>query len=173
MARPTDATIRAQEALLLDLLAQAPRGGQGISREGLGDAYARHGGARLPTRTLVRRLHVLVAAGRIEPVGQGPSTRYRLRSPALQTQVSDPARESVTKSADEPYVPLTPEGSAVRDLIRRPIMERKPVGYDRAWLESYRPGVDWLLTEAMRAELHTLGRTPDWSGRRARTPARA
>jgi len=161
MARPTDATIRAQQALLLDLLAKAPPGGQGIAREGLGDAYTRHGGARLPTRTLVRRLHALVAAGSVEPVGQGPSTRYRLRSPALKTQAPDPARESVTKSAAEPYVPLTPEGSAVRDLIRRPIMERQPVGYDRAWLESYRPGVDWLLTEAMRAELHTLGRTPD------------
>lgn len=160
MARPTDATIRAQEAILLDLLAHAPPGGQGIAREGLGDAYERQSGGRLPTRTLVRRLRGLVAAGRVETVGQGPSTRYRLRSPAVEMRMTDPARASLPKSADEPYVPLTPEGSAVRDLIRRPMMERQPVGYDRAWLESYRPGVDWLLTEAMRAELHTLGRTP-------------
>jgi fido (protein-threonine AMPylation protein) len=161
MARPTDATLRNQEASLADLLADAPPGGEGISREELGDAYARHSGGRLPTRTLVRRLRGLVAEGRVELVGQGPSTRYRLRSPAADTPARDPERASVPKLAEEPYVPLTLDGSAVRDLIRRPIMERQPVGYDRGWLEAYRPGLDWLLPEAMRAELHTLGRTPD------------
>ena len=170
MPRPTNATIRAQEAVLLDLLTQAP--GKSIRREELGDAYERRTGGHLPERTLVRRLQRLVAAGRVEPVGQGAWVTYRLRSPAAEAQAPDPRRSSRTTWADEPYVPLTPEGTAVRDLIRRPIMARQPVGYDRAWLESYRPGVDWLLPQAMRAELHSLGRTPD-PERPAGTYARA
>lgn len=40
-------------------------------------------------------------------------------------------------------------------------MYREPVGYDRTWLEGYRPGVDWLLPPAIRERLHESGRTPE------------
>jgi fido (protein-threonine AMPylation protein) len=154
MARPTNETIRAQEAVLLDLLGQA-HPGEGLRREDLGDAYAHRMGRRLTERTLIRRLQKLTAAGRVESVGDGPSTRYRPGVPAAAE------RPNVETGADELYVPLSPEGTAVRDLMRRPIMARQPVGYNRAWLDSYQPGVDWLLPEPMREALHMLGRTPD------------
>lgn len=159
MTRPTNAAIREQEVVLLDLLDDHA---DGLRREALGHAFGRRTGTELPERTLLRRLNVLVQAGRIEPVGQGPATRYRMRArPTPVAAPITPHRPANATADDDPYVPLSPEGAAVRDLIRRPMMERIPVGYERAWVEAYRPGVDWLLPDAMRAQLHELGRTPD------------
>ena len=163
MARPTNATIREQEEVLIDLLTEHEHEhADGLRREELGNAFGQRTGTSLPERTLHRRLGALAEAGRIEPVGKGPATRYRLRShaTALPAPKTTPPPKKVPAD-DELYVPLSTEGAAVRDLIRRPMMERMPVGYDRAWLEAYRPGVDWLLPEALRAQLHELGRTPD------------
>ena len=159
MARPTDATIREQEAVLLGLLAEHD---DGLRRETLGHAFGRRTGTDLPERTLLRRISALVRAGRIEPVGRGPATRYRVGARVTPIPAPTTPHPPAQASADDDtYVPLSPEGAAVRQLIRRPMMERIPVGYDRAWVEAYRPGVDWLLPDAMRAQLHELGRTPD------------
>lgn len=39
-------------------------------------------------------------------------------------------------------------------------MHRKPVGYQRSFLEDYAPGVTFYLSESLRAQLHEIGRTP-------------
>lgn len=163
MGRRSDAEIRQQEDTLVRLLATQP---DGLGRDALGEAFHRSTGIALPQRTLLRRLGGLEQAARIKRVGRGPRTRYRVLSTAIQ--VPQPATDSraskeAQSSSDhsESYVPLSPEGHEVRALIRRPMVERPPVGYDRGWLEAYRPGIDWLLPAPIRQQLHERGRTPD------------
>ncbi len=44
-------------------------------------------------------------------------------------------------------------------LLSRPFIRRNPVGYDRDFLERYRPNQDFYLSEFQRNRLHELGRT--------------
>jgi hypothetical protein len=52
-------------------------------------------------------------------------------------------------------------GQEIRALVRRPIADRSPVGYDRDFLESYHPNTTQYLTDPLRRHLHETGRTPD------------
>ncbi|HTD61121.1 MAG TPA: Fic family protein [Gemmatimonadaceae bacterium] len=58
-------------------------------------------------------------------------------------------------------MPLSSRGEEVRLLVRRPISQRTPVGYDSKFLESYIPGQTWYLLDDQRQRLHERGRTPD------------
>ncbi|MGH7863605.1 MAG: Fic family protein [Candidatus Binataceae bacterium] len=49
----------------------------------------------------------------------------------------------------------------LRSWVRRPITQRRPVGYDRMLLENYRPNETFYLSNAdWRARLREIGRTP-------------
>ncbi|MBU8911765.1 MAG: Fic family protein [Desulfobacterales bacterium] len=39
-------------------------------------------------------------------------------------------------------------------------MQRKPIGYQRSFLEDYDPGVTFYLSESLRAQFHEMGHTP-------------
>ena len=97
-------------------------------------------------RTLQYRLRALVDAGRLRLTGDGRAARYHLGAEAI----SEP------EAAD--IVPLSPEGQALLAYIRQPVAARQPVGYDRAFLEGYRPNETFYLTEAHRAHLATIGK---------------
>ena len=58
-------------------------------------------------------------------------------------------------------MPLSASGKKLRDLIRRPITDRPPVGYERDWLFDYKPGKTWYVPKTTRESLHALGKTPD------------
>jgi hypothetical protein len=58
------------------------------------------------------------------------------------------------------YIPVSPEGAIIRDLVRQPLMRRNPIGYQRSFLEDYEPGVTFYLSESLRAQFHEMGRTP-------------
>ncbi len=129
-------------------------------------------------RTLQRRLEVLLAAKRILVEGGSRATMYK--SVAMQAVKAEypvfnhaerPTAPLEVNQNTQPYVPLSFDGLAVRDLIRQPFMVRKPVGYDRTFLDRYRPNRDFYLPEAMRSRLHELGRT-DGTIRAAGTYAR-
>lgn len=161
MGRRSNAEIRQQEDHLLQLVAEQP---EGVGREALRDAFRRLTGVDLPQRTLLRRLEGLVRAARLELVGRGPRTRYLALPTARHSPAADPKQTNVAPPSSDNadgYVPLSLTGEDVRTLIRRPMVERPPVGYDRRLLEAYRPGIDWLLPGPIRQRLHERGRTPD------------
>ena len=143
-------------------------------------------GRPLTERTLMRRLHELIVAGRVRKEGRTSATRYftvRGVGPTPRGadlgDVARPVRLGEMGATDAPnssrsdaeYVPVTPAGAEVRALVRRPMVARTPVGYREAFLRDYVPGTTWYLTESMRAALHEHGRTPD-SERPAGTFAR-
>src|ERR1700722_13905905 len=92
----------------------------GAGRAALEQAYAETFGRPISWRTLVRRLNELARQGRVRIQGKGPSTTY---VPGAALVLEAPA-------AEDGYVPLSREGARVRALVRRPMIERPPVGYD-------------------------------------------
>ena len=56
-------------------------------------------------------------------------------------------------------VPLSKAGGVIlRQVTKRPEL-RKPAGYNRAFLDDYRPNETGYFTAAERAKLHNFGRT--------------
>ena len=106
--------------------------------------------APIPPRTLQYRLKHLVTRNRIVMDGEGRWARYRMPDTAINAV----ARED-TK---EPIIPLSEVGTAIRDYVRQAPEARKPVGYDRKFLDRYRPNASFYLTQQDRAHLATVGR---------------
>ena len=130
-------------------------------------------GETMPRRTLQRRLAALVAQGRLVREGRGPSALYRLAvaQSALPVQAAESKdRRHLQVSSrfrfnDELYlIPVSKEGAEVGRLVRAPIQRRPPVGYNRAFLDDYEPGVTWYLPAEIRHRLAELGASPDWEG---------
>ena len=110
-------------------------------------------------RTLQRRLASLVEQEQILPQGEGRAIKYRLAPIVTTIAATDAADVSLITA--EVYVPTSPESEEVRAYVRQPIQGRKPVGYDRELLETYRPNETHYLPPEIRAHLHNIGRSPD------------
>ena len=111
-------------------------------------------------RTLQRRLGDLVGQKHIVTEGKGPALRYRRPPRAIAVDITEQVQATDETSA-EIYVPVSPPGQEVLDYIRQPIQKRKPVGYDRSFLETYRPNETPYLPPEIREHLHNIGRSPD------------
>jgi hypothetical protein len=121
----------------------------------------------LPRRTLQRRLARLVAEGRLAALSARAGRRYQLPRYTSSFRYG----ESVGASPVVAEPPPSPAGSelapirlsaAARDIKRRvtrSVTERKPVGYDIAFLDGYRPNVSAYLPLTLRRKLAHLGRT--------------
>jgi hypothetical protein len=126
----------------------------------------------LPPRMLQRRLALLIEQKRLLAEGRGKGRRYRL-PPAGLVVHAKPAEVAVTAhpAQVEIYPAVSPEAKAIREAVRAPIQNRRPVGYQRAFLDDYRPNVTYYLPAEMRQRLLEMGRPPD-SERPAGTHAR-
>ena len=113
----------------------------------------------LPRRTLQYRLKALVDDGRLAMAGSGRWARYGLPGTALSPAESVGATVSAGGAGLPALPPLSEAGSGIRDYVRQPVPAREPVGYDRDFLDGYRPNVSFYLTEAERAELRKSGET--------------
>lgn len=109
-------------------------------------------------RTLNRRLGELVGASKVVPAGRGRSLRYR-RPGVSEAEAAGNVRVSRVLEAGI-YVPLSPAGQEVLEYIRQPIQLRKPVGYDRSFLDAYRPNETAYLPAEIRDHLHNIGGSP-------------
>lgn len=111
----------------------------------LGEIAAALGGG-IPPRTLQRHLQQLTESGRLVRKGERRWTKYYM-----------PAEAEVSPAAQEAAIPLSKGGKDVLAYVRRPVEKRKPVGYDRTFLDSYRPNVSAYLGEKERAHLLKVG----------------
>ena len=123
----------------------------------------------LPPRTLQRRLALLVEQDRLIADGRGKGRHYRV--PLTTPERNPVAGRSKVEAHDVVYVPLSPEAEVVRQAIRAPIQQRHPVGYQRDFLDDYRPNVTNYLSAETRQHLFDVGR-PHGTERPAGTFAR-
>ena len=105
---------------------------------------------KLQPRTLQRRFALLggpEAADR--RTGEPRAVAIACPSPQLASQwlVLIRRRSAIAEARGEVQVPLSPEAEAVKQAIRAPIQERQPVGYQRAFLDDYRPNITYYLPD--------------------------
>ena len=138
---------------ILTVVAAHPEGVQvSAIREGL--PY------ELPPRMLQRRLALLAEQKRLIAEGQRKGRRYRV--PVTITGKGNlVAGSAIVEARGEVYVPISPEAEAVKQAIRAPIQKRQPVGYQRAFLDDYRPNVTYYLPAQTRQRLLDMGRPPN------------
>jgi len=108
----------------------------------------------VPLRTLQYRLKYLADNQRLVKEGEGRWAKYRL--PPVQAR-AEPTGEGRIETQAEALVPLSKSAKQVQSYVRRPITARKPVGYNHAFLDSYRPHVSSYLSPAERAHLRQVG----------------
>jgi Fic family protein len=137
---------------ILEAVARLPAGAS------LGD-IAQYLKEKLPRRTLQRRLAHLVARKRLIVEGRARGSRYRL--PIVTGEGQPAAREAAFTGQGEIYLPISPEAETIKQAVRAPIQDRHPVGYNRAFLDGYRPNRTFYLPEKIRRSLFEIGRSPD------------
>lgn len=139
------------EVRILGALSGSPGG---LSRseilERLGDVVSQ--------RTVIRRLNDLLANGALTTTGNGRALRYLLGSGANQADANPtlPAIQALGEA--EAYVPMTRESEQVRNYVRKPVSDRRPVGYRAEFLENYLPNKTAYLPLAIRKRLASIGR---------------
>lgn len=111
--------------------------------------------ARLPEqntkRSLQRLLAELVEQGVIRREGLGRATRYY-----LPFQVREPEQEYSIES----IIPFSKSALAAKNIIHQPLSLRKPVSYQRQFLEDYKPNKTPYLPSSVTEKLHRLGKQP-------------
>ena len=114
----------------------------------------------LPRRTLQRRLALLVERDRLVRQGRGPATRYLLapQKTEIQTETGEPTFKG-HPPAVESYIPISTESEPIREAVRQPIQKRQPVGYNRSFLDCYRPNETFYLPTDIRERLLELGKS--------------
>lgn len=127
----------------------------GIGVEGLVQAID----PGMPRRTLQRRLASLIEQKRIVSEGVGRGLRYRRAPRIVEVSITEhaPATDQI---AAEVYIPISSEGEEIKAYVRQPRQQRKPVSYKNEFLEQYHPNQTTYLPESLRAQLHSLGRSP-------------
>ena len=114
----------------------------------------------IPQRTLQRWLKSLVESGRLVQVGKGPAARYRLPL-IVEGQKQTAAQQAGPEEGkpEEAVMPLSAESAQIRDYLRQPSAARKAVGYNRQFLDGYRPNTSFYLSPKERAHLAEVGKT--------------
>lgn len=129
---------------LLDL------GANGVSAP---EVHAEAGGS---PATIGRHLQRLVAAGDLVRQGRARATRYFLR----ERVPDDPAAAvtDLTRNAASPA--WSRHARAVLKHLAQPLGAREPVGYERQFVDNYRPNQSLLLPPALAEALAAEGATP-------------
>ncbi len=111
-------------------------------------------------RTLQRHLSGLVEEGRLLRIGAARAVKY-LRAPRLPYGGVTPALlDNGERDAIPMHVSLSPESNDILAYVRKPLASRLPVGYQIGFLEQYHPNHTFYLSQQLRDQLHTMGRSP-------------
>jgi Fic family protein len=124
-----------------------------LSRAGLtlSELLAQH--PALARRTAQRWISQWVSEGQINASGAGRARRYTVqRQPA-------PANDAPPADRFPAHIPLSADSLDILAYVAQPLQARKPVGYQRDFLDAYQPNVSAYLPESLRRQLHKMGRT--------------
>jgi len=136
----------------LQAIEEAVRGHpQGVSAQQIADALE----PAPPRRTLQYRLKSLVDEGRLVMEGEGRWARYL--APQIVEAVGVAAGRAQVQAEGEALLPLSAAGAEIQKAVRKPREARKPVGYNRTFLDSYRPNESFYLSAEERAHLREVG----------------
>jgi hypothetical protein len=72
--------------------------------------------------------------------------------------LTTPQVNSSRQAQAEILIPLSLDAKQIEAHVRQPLQKRTPVGYNRDFLDDYRPNVSFYLNESIRTELLAHGR---------------
>ena len=108
-------------------------------------------------RTAQRWLGQWVADARIVAQGEARARRYLA---AAATTLATPAEMKGDKADSFPAtIPLSADSRDILAYVDQSLQARKPVGYQRDFLDAYQPNVTWYLPAPLRRQLHNMGHT--------------
>lgn len=112
----------------------------------------------VPRRTLQRHLALLVEQNRLIMEGRARASRYLRPKTTGKIAGTLPTWEGEVHG--ELYVPISPESEEIKRAVRQPIQNRRPVGYNRDFPNSYDPNTTFYLPEEIRRQLAEIARFP-------------
>lgn len=107
-------------------------------------------------RTAQRVIAKLIDNGQVTALGKGRARRYFRADTHSSGTVLGTGVDSFPS-----FVPLSPDSQDILAYIDQSVEARKPVGYQRDFLNAYRPNETWYLSASLRRQLHRMGRTTD------------
>jgi Fic/DOC family len=110
----------------------------------------------LAKRTTQRLIAKLVENGHVVAVGAARARRY-FGADAR----SDDIAPTASPDRFPAYIPLSADSQDILAYVNLPAQARKPIGYQREFLDAYRPNETWYLSESLRRQLHKMGKTTD------------
>ena len=150
------ATLTEELKLIESIVAAHP---SGIGITAIEAEMAQGQGGKPNRRTLQRRLQKLIGEQRLTTEGESIALVYKLISGSVVPASGSMTLTATATAEAELYVPVSPEGAVIRDQVRLALMHRRPVGYQRDFLQAYQPGETFYLPEPLRLQLHEMGRT--------------
>jgi Fic/DOC family len=108
-------------------------------------------------RTLQRRLSKFIKTGQVRSTGEARAVRYRRNEIPGSLEASPGA--PTANQVGEIHIPISPAGAELRDRVRRERTHREPVGYQREFLDLYRPNETRYLSPDVIDHLRRIGRT--------------
>jgi Fic family protein len=108
-----------------------------------------------PRRTLQYHLKSLVDDKRLVMTGEGRWARYLV--PDIKAATGVAAGKAEVQAEGEALLPLSKAGREIQAYVRKPSATRKPTGYDRAFLDLYKPNQTYYLSSAEREHLREVG----------------
>lgn len=88
--------------------------------------------------------------------GEGRSARYKEPKPVHAAASFHVKGTCPVQAIGEAGLPLSPDGHDIQVHVSKPLMERTPIGYNRAFLDSCRPNKSFCLSVAGQAALHEI-----------------
>jgi hypothetical protein len=121
----------------------------------LAELLVRHPG--IARRTAQRLIAKLIGSGQLIARGEGRARRYF----GGGTQALTASHASVDIGLFPDFIPLSADSQDILAYIDQPLEARKPVGYQRDFLDAYQPNEVWYLSAPLRRQLHKMGKTAD------------
>ena len=113
-----------------------------------------------PRATVNRALAGLVATGGLERQGAGRSVAYRVPASALTLSKTPQSLQAVA-SEEHASPTWSSNGLELIAALSAPLGARKPVSYQRAFVDNYQPNVSSLLPTLLSTQLYEMGKSKD------------
>ncbi len=124
------------------------------SKNGLTLAELLSGHAAIARRTAQRLIAQLIERGQVTARGEGRARRYFASGPQAGIDTLAASAEIFPS-----FIPRSADSHDILAYIDQPLEARKPVGYQRDFLDAYRPNETGYLSESLRRQLHKMGNT--------------
>ena len=116
----------------------------------LAELLTRH--PHIARRTAQRLIAKLIDEGKVSAQGEGRARRYFVGD-RYHGRTGDQPGGAVGADTFPRFIPLSADSQDILDYIDQPPEARRPVGYQRDFLDAYRPNETWYLPVSMRRQL--------------------